>query len=69
MTQRKVPITQAEMASRGGDARARALTPERRAEIAKAAAASRWTRRAPADVVADTRRLLEHVGIRRKVRQ
>jgi len=32
----------AEMGRRGGEARAEAMTPERRAEIAKAAAATRW---------------------------
>ena len=32
----------AELGSRGGKARAENMTPERRAEIAKAAAAKRW---------------------------
>lgn len=32
----------AEMGRKGGKARAEAMTPERRAEIAKAAAAKRW---------------------------
>lgn len=32
----------AEMGKKGGEARAKAMTPERRAEIAKAAAAKRW---------------------------
>jgi hypothetical protein len=34
----------AELGSRGGKARAAKMTPERRAEIAKKAAASRWSR-------------------------
>jgi hypothetical protein len=38
-------ITVPELASRGGDARAKSLTPERRAEISRAAALSRWGRR------------------------
>ena len=33
----------AEMGRKGGKARAEAMTPERRAEIAKRAAAARWT--------------------------
>ena len=33
------------MGRKGGAARAKAMTPERRAEIAKAAAAKRWTNR------------------------
>ena len=36
-----------EMGKRGGKARADAMTPERRAEIAKAAAASRWKKNEP----------------------
>ena len=32
------------MGKRGGAARAKSMTPERRAEIAKAAAAKRWSR-------------------------
>lgn len=35
----------AEMGRKGGKARAEAMTPERRAEIAKAAAAKRWERK------------------------
>jgi hypothetical protein len=34
----------AELGSRGGNARAAKLSPERRAEIAKSAAAKRWKR-------------------------
>jgi hypothetical protein len=34
----------AELGSRGGKARADKMSPERRAEIAKAAAAKRWTK-------------------------
>ena len=34
----------AEMGKKGGEARANAMTPERRAEIAKAAALKRWSR-------------------------
>ena len=34
----------AEMGRKGGAARAKAMTPERRAEIARKAAARRWTR-------------------------
>ncbi|WP_419825594.1 hypothetical protein [Sphingomonas sp.] len=34
----------AEMGRRGGKARAEAMTPERRAEIARKAAEKRWTR-------------------------
>lgn len=34
----------AELGKKGGEARAKAMTPERRAEIAKAAAAKRWER-------------------------
>ena len=34
----------AEMGRKGGAARAKAMTPERRAEIARKAAAKRWTR-------------------------
>ena len=34
----------AEMGRKGGKARAEAMTPERRAEIAKAAAAKRWSK-------------------------
>jgi hypothetical protein len=34
----------AELGSRGGKARAARMTPERRAEIAKKAAAKRWSR-------------------------
>lgn len=33
-----------ELGKKGGTARAKAMTPERRAEIAKAAAAKRWQR-------------------------
>jgi hypothetical protein len=40
-------ITANELASRGGDARAKALTPERRADIARVAALSRWRRPLP----------------------
>ena len=36
--------TAAEMGRKGGTARAAAMTPERRAEIAKKAAAKRWNR-------------------------
>jgi hypothetical protein len=36
----------AEMGRKGGKARAAAMTPERRAEIAKAAAAKRWNKQA-----------------------
>jgi len=35
----------AEMGRKGGAARAKAMTPERRAEIARQAAAKRWTKR------------------------
>ena len=35
-------LAKIERASKGGEARSEALTPERRAEIAKAAAAKRW---------------------------
>ena len=35
----------AEMGRKGGKARAEGMTPERRAEIAKAAAAKRWARK------------------------
>ena len=34
----------AELGSKGGKARAKAMTPERRAEIAKKAAAKRWAK-------------------------
>lgn len=34
----------AEMGRKGGKARAESMTPERRAEIAKAAAAKRWSK-------------------------
>lgn len=34
----------AEMGKKGGEARAKAMTPERRADIARAAAAKRWDR-------------------------
>lgn len=34
----------AELGSRGGKKRAESMTPERRAEIAKAAAAKRWSK-------------------------
>lgn len=37
----------AEMGRKGGKARAEAMTPERRAEIAKTAAARRWSKQAP----------------------
>lgn len=35
----------AELGSRGGKARAKAIPPEKRAEIARAAAAARWDKR------------------------
>lgn len=34
----------AEMGRKGGEARAKAMTPERRAEVAKTAAAKRWAK-------------------------
>lgn len=37
----------AEMGRKGGQKRAESMTPERRAEIAKAAAAKRWSKQAP----------------------
>jgi general stress protein YciG len=43
------PVTSAaaEMGRRGGKARADNMTPERRSEIAKKAAAKRWSKQAP----------------------
>ena len=42
---RELSSAAAEMGRKGGKARAAAMTPERRAEIAKAAAAKRWAKR------------------------
>ena len=39
-----IEVVSAELGSRGGKARAARMTPERRVEIAKKAAASRWKR-------------------------
>lgn len=41
-TRESLSSAAAEMGRKGGKARAAAMTPERRAEIAKAAAAKRW---------------------------
>lgn len=43
-TRDDVSSAAAQMGKLGGKARAAAMTPERRAEIAKAAAAKRWSR-------------------------
>lgn len=40
----KLSSAAAEMGRKGGKARAESMTPERRAEIAKAAAAKRWAK-------------------------
>ena len=42
--EKPVPATTAEAGRKGAAARAAKLTPERRAEIARAAAAKRWTK-------------------------
>ena len=42
----KLSSAAAEMGRKGGKARAERMTPERRAEIAKAAAAKRWSKQA-----------------------
>lgn len=39
----------AQLGSKGGKKRAESMTPERRAEIARTAAAKRWANREPAD--------------------
>lgn len=44
-TRDDVASAAAQMGKLGGKARAAAMTPERRAEIAKAAASARWTRK------------------------
>ena len=42
-----VRIAAAELGSRGGKKRAENMTPERRAEIARKAAATRWGQKSP----------------------
>ncbi len=45
-TRESLSSAAAEMGRKGGKARAEGMTPERRAEIAKAAAAKRWSKQA-----------------------